>query len=212
MLGGGMVCSVRGTTIVADPARRVEGAYAALPGVRGRHARHRRLRCARTSRQLRIDLRDRTTRCPRDRESNLVAHRQARSFATQEDEYAFKNATLLGGGRSRTGPDAPAAKHQFFGLTIVSCERGAIRQSPDVIIVYGQDAWHEEKFAPRLYTEIELDLMYRAWANDEPLEYCDGPWGKATTETGLGIIRSAAERREIHMDHQVPLPADRPLL
>ena len=53
----------------------------------------------------------------------------------------------------------------------------------------------EEKFAPRLYTEIELDLMYRAWANDEPLEYCDGPWGKATTETGLGIIRSAAERR-----------------
>ena len=150
--------------------------------------------------------------CPRDRESNLVAHRQARSFATQEDEYAFKNATLLGGGRSRTGPDAPAAKHQFFGLTIVSCERGAIRQSPDVIIVYGQDAWHEEKFAPRLYTEIELDLMYRAWANDEPLEYCDDPWGKATTETGLGIIRSAAERREIHMDHQVPLPADRPLL
>ena len=63
-----------------------------------------------------------------------------------------------------------------------------------MIIVYGQDAWHEEKFAPRLYTEIELDLMYRAWANDEPLEYCDGPWGKATTETGLGIIRSAAER------------------
>jgi hypothetical protein len=29
MLGGGMVRSLRGTTIVADPARRVEGAYAA---------------------------------------------------------------------------------------------------------------------------------------------------------------------------------------
>jgi phthalate 4,5-cis-dihydrodiol dehydrogenase len=44
MLGGGMVRSVRGTTIVADPARRVCG----VPGVRGRHARHRRLRCAPT--------------------------------------------------------------------------------------------------------------------------------------------------------------------
>jgi hypothetical protein len=79
-------------------------------------------------------------------------------------------------------------------------------------MIYGQDAWHEERFAPRLYTEIELDLMYRAWANDEPLEYCDGPWGKATTETCLGIIRSAAERREIQMEHQVRLPADRRLL
>ena len=76
-------------------------------------------------------------------------------------------------------------------------------------MVYGRDAWHEEKFAPRMYTEIELDLMYRAWAYDEPLEYCDGPWGKATTEACLGIIRSAVERGEIHMQHQVRLPADR---
>jgi phthalate 4,5-cis-dihydrodiol dehydrogenase len=212
MLGGGMVRSVRGTTLVADPARRMEGAYAAYlefedgtPATVAFDA-HGHFDSAELTYGIGLHGR------PRDREYNLGAHRQARSFATQEDEYAFKNATRLGGGRTRAGSDVPATKHQFFGLTIVSCERGAIRQSPDGIMVYGQDAWHEEKFAPRLYTEIELDLIYRAWANDEPLEYCDGPWGKATTETCLGIIRSAADRREIHMEHQVRLPADRRLL
>src|SRR5262245_25836696 len=209
MLGGGMVRSVRGTTLVADPARRVEGAYAAYlefedgtPATATFDA-HGHFDSAELT--YGIGLQGRR----RDREFNLGAHRQASTFASQDYEYAFKNATRLGGGHARTGPDAPATKHQFFGLTIVSCERGAIRQSPDGIMVYGQDAWHEEKFAPRLYTEIELDLMYRAWANDEPLEYCDGPWGKATTETCLAVIRSAAERRELHMQHQVRLPADR---
>jgi predicted dehydrogenase len=209
MLGGGMVRSVRGTTRVADPARRVEGAYAAyLEFEDGTPATvvfdaHGHFDSAELT--YGIGLQGRA----RDRESNLGAHRQAKSFAVLEDEYAFKNATRLGGGRARHGPDAPPAKHQFFGLTIVSCERGAIRQSPDGIMVYGQNSWHEEQLAPRMYTEIELDLMYRAWANDEPLEYSDGPWGKATTETCLGLIRSAAERREIHLEHQVRLPADR---
>jgi phthalate 4,5-cis-dihydrodiol dehydrogenase len=209
MLGGGMVRSVHGTTIVADPARRVEGAYAAYlefedgtPATVAFDA-HGHFDSAELTYGIGLNGR------PRDREFNLGAHRQARSFATQEDEYAFKNATRLGGGRTRAGPDAPATKHQFFGLTIVSCERGAMRQSPDGIMIHSRDAWYEQKFAPHLYTEIELDLMYRAWANDEPLEYCDGPWGKATTETCLGLIRSAVERREIYMEHQVRLPADR---
>jgi phthalate 4,5-cis-dihydrodiol dehydrogenase len=211
MLGGGMVRSVRGATVLADPARRIEGAYAAFlefddgtPATVAFDA-HGHFDSAELT--FGIGLQGR----PRDRKANLGAHRQARSFAIQADEYAFKDATRVGGARSRAGPDAPAIKHQFFGLTIVSCERGAIRQSPDGIMIYGRDAWHEEKFVPRMYTEIELDLMYRAWAHDEPLEYCDGPWGKATTEACLGIIRSAAERREIHMQHQVRLPADRRL-
>jgi len=209
MLGGGMVRSVRGATVLADPARRIEGAYAAflefddgMPATVAFDA-HGHFDSAELT--FGIGLQGRH----RDRQANLGAHRQARSFATQGDEYAFKDATRVGGARSRSSPDAPATTHQFFGLTVVSCERGAIRQSPDGVMVYGRDAWHEEKIAPRMYTEIEFDLMYRAWAHDEPLEYCDGPWGKATTETCLGIIRSAAERREIHMQYQVRLPADR---
>jgi len=209
MLGGGMVRSIRGATVLADPARRIEGAYSAFlefedgtPATVAFDA-HGHFDSAELT--FGIGLQGR----PRDRESNLGAHRQARSFATQDDEHAFKDATRVGGPRSRSGPDAPATNHQFFGLTIVSCERGAIRQSPDGLFIYGRDAWREEKIAPRMYTEIELDLMYRAWANDEPLEHCDGRWGRATTEACLGLIRSAAERREIRMERQVALPADR---
>ena len=211
MLGGGLVRSVRGTTVVADPARRIEGVYAGyLEFEEGTPATfafdaHGHFDSAELNYGLGLYGR------PRSQNSNLGAHRQTKSFATQADEFAFKNATRLGGEHARPGPDAPLTKHQFFGLTIVSCERGAIRQSPDGIMIYGQDQWREEKIAPRMYTEIELDVMYRAWVNDQPLEYCDGPWGKATTEVCLGIIRSAAERCEIRMEHQVQLPADRRL-
>ena len=83
MLGGGMVCSVRGTTIVADPARRVEGAYAAylefedgMPATVAFYA-HGHLDSSELT--FGIGLQG----CPRDRESNLVAHRQARSFVQE---------------------------------------------------------------------------------------------------------------------------------
>jgi phthalate 4,5-cis-dihydrodiol dehydrogenase len=209
MLGGGMVRSIRGTTAVADPARRVEGAYAAYlefedgtPATVAFDA-HGHFDSAELTYGIGLFGR------PRDKETNLGAHRQAKSFATHEDEYAFKNATRVGGGSAQVGPNAPAKSHQFFGLTIVSCERGAIRQTAGGIMIYGRDTWREERFAPRMYTEIELDLMYRAWSNDEPLEYCDGLWGKATTEACLGLIQSAKERREMHMMYQVRLPTDR---
>jgi phthalate 4,5-cis-dihydrodiol dehydrogenase len=209
MLGGGMARSVRGTILIADKARRIEGAYAAYlefedgtPATIAFDA-HGHFDSAELT--FGIGLQGRL----QDRESHLGTHRQRRSYVTPDEEHAFKDTTRVGGERARTKPDAPAAKHQFFGLTIVSCERGAIRQSPDGVMVYCQDAWHEEKIAPRLYTETELDLMYRAWAKDEPLEFADGPWGKATTEACLAILSSASERREILLKHQVHLPADR---
>jgi hypothetical protein len=33
----------------------------------------------------------------------------------------------------------------------------------------------------------------------------DGRWGQATLEVCLGILQSAAERKEIMMNHQVPV-------
>jgi phthalate 4,5-cis-dihydrodiol dehydrogenase len=209
MLGGGMVRSVRGSTIVADPARRIEGTYAAFLEFEDGA-----LATVAFDSHGHFDSAELTFGIglygwPRDRQANLGAHRQAKSFVTQEEEFAFKDATRIGGAHSRLGPDAPATKHQFFGLTIVSCERGALRQTPNGIIIYGRDGWREERITPHMYTEVELDLMYQAWANDEPLKYSDGPWGKATTEVCLGLIRSATERREVRMEHQVRSPADR---
>lgn len=203
MLGGGKVRSVRGTTVVADPKRPVDGAYAALlefeDGVaatavfdgygyfdsseltygRGLYGR------------------------PRTRAANLDAHRLVSGFASAEDEFAFKNESRIGGSRANRPLDEPMQKHQFFGLTIVSCERGALRLTPDGVMVYAADAWREVPVVPRLYAEIELETMYEAWVNDAPLRSHDGAWGKATTEVCLALLQSAKERRELRMEHQV---------
>lgn len=209
LLGGGMLRSIRGSMTAPDAARGLEGAYAAyLEFTDGTPATvmfdaHGHFDSAELT--FGIGL----FGLPRDKESNLAAHRQTKSFSSREEEYAFKNATRVGGGKERVVQTPPLSDHQFFGLTIVSCERGAIRQTPRGVMIYGRDGWREETFAPQMYSETELNLMYRAWSQDKPLDYCDGLWGKATTEACLGLIQSARERREIHMQYQTPSPGDR---
>jgi phthalate 4,5-cis-dihydrodiol dehydrogenase len=204
MLGGGMLRSVRGTTVVADRDRPVDGAYAAFfefddgtPATVQFDA-YGHFEGAELTFDLGLYGR------LRDRETNLGAHRQIAAFATREDEYAYKAASRVGGSRARAELDPPLERHQMFGLTVVSCERGAVRQTPDGIRVYGRDAWRDIAVKPRLYAEVELDVMYRAWSNDEPLATHDGRWGKATTEVCFALLESGRERREIQLHHQTP--------
>ena len=46
--------------------------------------------------------------------------------------------------------------------------------------------------------------MYDCVVRGKPL-YHDGAWGRATLEVCLAMIESAAGRREIQMQHQVPI-------
>ncbi|HEV8020928.1 MAG TPA: Gfo/Idh/MocA family oxidoreductase, partial [Candidatus Lustribacter sp.] len=197
ILGGGMVRSVRGTTVVADPKRPVDGAYAALlefeDGVPA---------TAVFDGYGHFDSAELTYGLglygkPRPKSSNLDAHRLVSGFATMEEEFAYKNESRIGGSRSNRPLDEPIEKHQFFGLTIVSCERGALRQTPDGVMMYAADEWLEVKTPPRLYAEVELETMYDAWVNDRPLRLAAGPWGKATTEVCLALLQSARDRREV---------------
>jgi phthalate 4,5-cis-dihydrodiol dehydrogenase len=204
MLGGGMVRSVRGITVVADPRRPVDGAYTALiQFADGTPATavfdgYGYFDSAELTFGLGLYGRPRTSN------TNVEARRLVASFATPADEFAYKNETRFGGPRARREVDPPLEKHQFFGLTIVSCEGGALRQTPDGVMVCEADGWHEVPVRPRLYAEIELDIMYDAWANDRPLRSHDGAWGKATTELCLALLESARERRELTLEHQVP--------
>ena len=207
MLGGGKLRSVRGTTIVADPDRPIDGAYAAyLEFEDGTPA------TASFDAYGHFDSSEFTFGLglfgrPRTQKVNLEAHRRMKTFATREEEFAFKDSTRVGGSRARSGGDKPITKHQMFGVTIVSCERGAIRQTPEGLMIYGREEWREVTMPPRLYAAIELDRLYDAWANDKPLASHDGPWGKATTEAALGLLESARSRREVTMLHQVAYPS-----
>jgi hypothetical protein len=101
------------------------------------------------------------------------------------------------------GPEG--IRHQpFFGITIASCERGAMRQSLDGLIVYGDTAVSEVPLArERRARAAELMDMYDGIVNGKPL-YHDGAWGRATLEVCLAMIESGRTRKEIPMKLQVP--------
>lgn len=210
MLGGGLLRSVRGMTVIADPKRPVDGAYAAFlefeDGTPATAVFDSYGHFDSAELTYGIGLMGR----PRTQETNLSAHRQRRAFASPDEENDYKNSRRIGGSRVKLDHDKPIEKHQMFGLTIVSCERGAIRQTPDGVMIYGEEDVREIKVVPRLYTAVELDIMYDAWANDKPLAMHDGRWGKATTEVCLAMLESARQRSEIRLRHQVPVASPRP--
>jgi len=98
---------------------------------------------------------------------------------------------------------ARGVRQPFFGLTVVSCERGVIRQSPDGLYVYTENGCEEvpvERNAGRTGELIELrDALAQGRA-----VFPDGRWGRATLEVCLGILDSSRSRCEIALSHQVP--------
>ncbi len=101
----------------------------------------------------------------------------------------------------------PGKRHQpFFGLNIVTCEKGDIRQSPDGIYLYTDQGRNEVPIPAGAHgREAEIRELYEGVVNGHPV-FHDGRWGEATLEVSLAILQSAEERREIPMSHQVAVP------
>ena len=104
-------------------------------------------------------------------------------------------------------PDAAARARRklgthppFFGLTVVSCEGGVIRQSPDGLYVYTGERL-EEAVPPYTGRAAELIELRDALAEGRPA-FPDGRWAMATLETCLAIAQSAREGREIVLEYQ----------
>ena len=56
------------------------------------------------------------------------------------DETTLKEAARYGGDSPRSEEEGRRnPKQPFFGVTIVSCDHGDIRQTPDGLIIYGDD-------------------------------------------------------------------------
>lgn len=99
-----------------------------------------------------------------------------------------------------------AEKHQpFFGLTVVLCERGVIRQSPDGIYVYTETGREEIPLQASHGRSDELRELATAIAEGRP-GFPDGYWGKATLEVCLAIMASSRDGRLRRLRHQVPAP------
>jgi len=93
----------------------------------------------------------------------------------------------------------------FFGLTVVTCERGAIRQSPDGVFVYTEDGREEIRCPETSGESAELLELVDALRTSRP-GFPDGRWGKATLEVCLAILDSSRDGRPRKLRHQVPVP------
>ena len=117
-------------------------------------------------------------------------------------KYAWA-ATRL---NEESAPGHDSSRHQpFFGLTLASCERGDIRQSPDGLFVYTAEGKKEITFDSSGHGRGELSELRDALEQDRPT-FPDARWGMASLEVILAIRQSSAEHRELTLSHQVPVP------
>jgi len=195
-LDGGPLRSVKAIAGAWDPARRTEGALAALlefeDGVAASIA---------YSGYDRFDSDELTFSIAESGARKQLAHGSARralaEARTPQAEAALKARTGYGGSGVRP-PSGPA--HQpHFGLLIVSCERGDMRIGADGVLVYGDGGVHEIPLARgRAFPNkdnVADELANAVLDGMRPLH--DGVWGRATVEATLALLRSAQERREI---------------
>jgi phthalate 4,5-cis-dihydrodiol dehydrogenase len=96
-------------------------------------------------------------------------------------------------------------KQDFFGLTIVSCERGDVRQSPDGVFVYTEQGREEVPIGGGEVRAGEVKALVEAVRENRPA-FPDARWSRATLETCIAIMESSRERKEILLQYQVPSP------
>jgi predicted dehydrogenase len=97
-------------------------------------------------------------------------------------------------------------RQPFFGITLVSCQRGALRQSSEGVFIYDEQGRSEipcDRWDGPL--KVELDEFHRSITQDQPMPH-DGKWGKATLEVCLAMLQSSRDQNEQRLCHQVASP------
>lgn len=215
LIGGGMVRSVRAVAGVGDPTRPPEGHYTCFlefeNGVAASLV---------FSGYAYLDTAELVWGIgeggqPTDQASFVEAHKFFQEIGTGEERKRKMEALLeswryggehVGEWFETGGPERRSAeRHQpFFGLTIVTCARGDVRQSPDGLYVYTADGRSEVAIPPGSHgREAEMRELYEGVVNSRPV-FHDGRWGEATLEVCLAMLESTAKHQEIQMSHQVP--------
>jgi phthalate 4,5-cis-dihydrodiol dehydrogenase len=205
LLAGGLARSVRAMTGDWDERRSTEGAYAAFVDF-GDGA-------AATLTYSGYDHFDSDefldwigeTGGAKDRNRHGAARKRLRQLGPAE-EAALKTTRGLGG--ADAAPARTARNHEHFGLLLASCEKADLRPLTRGVMIYGDDEQRlDELPAPEVPRAAVIDELYAAVVHGQaPLH--SGEWAMATLEVCLAIRRSAKERREIMLEHQVAVPAE----
>ena len=208
LIGGGMVRSVRAMTGIWDPAREWEGSYTCyLEFADGTPAT---LVYSGYGFFDTAELFDWVGEGGQHRppETNLTVREKLREVRTAEEEEELKEGMRFGGKREGEYSHvwSGARKQPFFGHTVVSCQKGDIRQTPDGLKIYGESEQREIALpAGSRGREAEVEELYDAVVKGRPV-FHGGRWGAATLEVCLAMLESAKQRKEIMLSHQVPSP------
>ncbi len=125
----------------------------------------------------------------------------ATAFRSREQELRAKVE------RARHAIPAQAPHPPFFGITILSCERGDIRQVPEGLAVYSAQGVTNIPISPeRSPRERVLDEFHDAITGVR-LPVHDGRWALASLELCIATMESARRGHEIALEHQVPVPS-----
>ncbi len=137
---------------------------------------------------------------------SLMARDRPAGPVSAEEKYALvRNGNPYGYGKGGgTLPGSPVYQ-PFFGLTMVTCEKGVMRVSPEGLYVYDKDGRRAVECPSTPNRAAELIDLYDALANRRPT-LLDARWGMSTAEICLGILQSSRERREVALTHQAPAP------
>jgi phthalate 4,5-cis-dihydrodiol dehydrogenase len=108
--------------------------------------------------------------------------------------------------RAKSAIPAAAPFQPFFGLTIVSCQHGDIRQSPHGLYLYTDRGREEIVLPPDCNPRsLVLDEFADAILDKAPAVH-DGRWGLATLEVCAAVLSSSRSGCEVELTHQVAAP------
>ncbi|SAK54560.1 oxidoreductase domain-containing protein [Caballeronia fortuita] len=192
LLAGGAARSVRAKTFDWDPERRAIGAHtvfiefddgAAATAVYNGYGRF-------ASAELCFDI----------GEWGFPAQSRAMAKpASVEDELRAKAE------RAHNAIPASAPNQPFFGLTLVSCERGEMRQSPKGLLVYTRDGKREIQLPTNVSPRELVMREFHDAISGRKRAVHDGKWGLANLEVCAAAIASSERGEEVFLEHQVAL-------
>ena len=104
--------------------------------------------------------------------------------------------------RARNAIPASAPHQPHFGLTVVSCERGDIRQSPDGLLVYSETGREEMALPTDRSPRDRVIAEFADAIAGLPVTHT-GQWGLANLEVCAAAIESSRTGKEIELIHQI---------
>ena len=104
--------------------------------------------------------------------------------------------------RAKSAIPASAPNPPFFGMTLLSCERGDVRQTPEGLAVYTRDGITTIPVSvERSPRDLLFDEFRDAIEGARPPIH-DGRWALATLELCIAALESSRIGREVALHHQ----------